>query len=460
MRATTAERQAIQLAGSPQVNMKSLLATMAPLLLVLASSASPLAAQDPEVVTSDEAVLTVERTPLETLKHAVQSDVEERYRLLNMVSPRGLGEVERAEMVKLLVGELDSQYPDIRAQAARVLGLFEADAASAVPALMKLLSDKEPTVTLEPVWIFASKSLATIGAEHVLQPLVEAIPDSDRTTYYGIAATISELGEAAKPAAAIFVELLRNGPENRRWAAMYTLSKLGDAALPAIPDYIENLHHKEFNFQVIACRALAALGAASKDAVPKLIELMDKDVILSTRTHAAMCLGAIGPIEGVDLADLFTDMIEEPNAFSQERGLIALGRLGRHAEGKREFVEGLLNQETFSQRPEAARTLWQITGDREPTLGILMELVDDPTYDTRVQGVLREMGPDAAPIAPALVERLNTNDQSLRQVWVEVLVGMGPAAKEHVDAIRACLDDAEPDTAFLIDKAIEKIESR
>ena len=440
--------------------MKTVSTTISLFALPLAIFVASVGAQESSPVVVETTVDVGEApSPLEILKKAVSSDVEERYRLLKAVSPRGVEKAERAKMVSLLIEELDSRYPDIRAQAARVLALFEDDAAPAVPALMKLLSDKEPTVTLEAVWIFASQSLATIGAEHVLQPLIAAIPESDRVTYYGITATISELGEEAKSTAPTFVELLRNGPENRRWATMYTLSKLGDAASAAIPDYIENLHHKEFNFQVIACRALAALGAASRPAVPKLIELMDKDVILSTRTHAAMCLGAIGPVEGVDLAELFTDMIEEPNAFSQERGLIALGRLGRHAEHKRAFVEDLLKKEAFSQRPEAARTLWQITGEIEPTLEILMRLLDDPTYDTRVQGILKEMGPDAATVAPMLVERLETEDQSMQQVLIEILVGMGPTAKDHVGAIRACLDGADPDTAFFIDNALKEIEA-
>jgi HEAT repeat protein len=337
--------------------------------------------------------------------------------------------------------------------------LFEGDAAPAVPALIKLIGDKEPTVTLEAVWVYVSKALASIGSEHVLEPLIAAIPESDRITYYGITATISEFGAEAKSHAPVFIDLLKNGPENRRWVTMYTLSNFGDAALPAIPEYIKNLDHREFNFQVMACRALAKLGPASKEAVPKLVELTGKENMLSTRTHAAMCLGAIGPVNGVDWIQIFTDMINEPNAFSQERGLIALGRLGRHAEKTRGFVEGLLKQEEFSQKPEAARTLWQITGENKPTLKILTKLIDNPTYDTRVHGILKEMGPDAAPVSKLLADKLKTDDQSLQQVLIGILVAMGPAAKEHVEAIRGALEGADPDTALFIDQALAKIET-
>lgn len=426
-----------------------------------------------------EAARLANLTSLERLREAVAADANTRYGLLNTISPRGASLEDRAEMVRLLAGQLSNGYPDIRARAARVLGLFEADAAPAIPELMKLIGDEETTVTLEAVWVPVSKALAAIGVEHTLGPLMNSLGGTysltiekdddgyrmdwgDRVKYYGITAAISEMGEEASETAPVFIELLRSGPENRRWATMYTLSSFGDAALAAIPEYIHHLDHPEFNLQVIACRALAVLGPAARDAVPKLVELTKDGNILSTRTHAAMCLGAIGPVEGfslTDLIDLFTAMIEEPNAISQERGLIALGRLGRRAENTRSFVEELLENEDFSQRPEAARTLWQITGDNLPTLEILKELIDDPTYDMRVLGVLEEMGPDAAPMGELLAERLKTDDQSLRQMLVEILASMGPAAKPHVEAIRTALEDAAPDTALAIDKALAKIES-
>ena len=444
--------------------------------------ASVAVGQESTATVDEAAQLEAERltklTSLERLKEAVAADANTRFGLLSTISPRDASAEDRVEMVRLLAGQLDSDYPDIRARAARVLGLFEADAAPAIPALMKLIGDKETTVTLEAVWVPVSKTLAAIGAVHTLEPLMNALGETyslkiekddtgyrvswgDRVKYYGITAAISAMGEDAKSTAPVFVELLRSGPENRRWATMYTLSNFGDAALPAIPDYIHHLDHPEFNLQVIACRALAVLGEASEAAVPKLIQLTEKGTILSTRTHAAMCLGAIGPVEGVsinDLTDIFTSMIEEPNAISQERGLIALSRLGRRVENTKSFVQALLENEDFSQRPEAARTLWQITGDNVATLDILQGLLDDPTYDMRVLGVLEEMGPDAAPMAATLAEKLKTDDQSLRQMLVEILAGMGAAAKEHVDAIRGALEGAAPDTALAIDKALEKIE--
>lgn len=408
------------------------------------------------------------------LKRVLEFDAETRWGMLETVSPRGVDASERAEMVRLLAGQLKHDYPDIRAKVAEVLALFGADAAPAIPELMKLIDDTELTIERTGVWVYAGHTLASIGPA-ALDPLMNELPTTLRweirrngdqfvaasvgySKYASIAAAIAEMGEQAKSTAPAFIELLRDGPEDRSWATMFVLSKLGDAALPAIPLYIENLEHPDFNVKVIACRALAELGPASVDAVPKLLELLEKPNVLSTRTHAAMCLGAMGPIPSVDQIQIFTDMIQEPNAFSQERGLIALSRLGKHAANTESFLEELLEDRTFSQRPEVARTMWLVTGEVARPLEILETHLDDPTYDFRVRAVLSEMGQAAAPLSGRIAKQLATSeeaqeDQALRRELIALLYSMGKV-KEHQDVIKAAMNNAAPATEMLIDRVL------
>lgn len=421
----------------------------------LAAEATDQVEPEAEEPVDAEPVLDKSLTPLEALRAALELGADGRYQALTLISPRGVNKADRAEMVKLLIPQLKSDYPDIRGRTADTLALFGPDAEPAIPELLKLVGDKEPQINLEAVWVPVSKALAAIGPA-AIEPLMNAIPDSDRITYYGITASISEMGEAAKHTAPTFIDLVRNGAENRRWATIFTLSKLGPAAEPAIPDFIKNLDHENFNFQVISCRALAEHGAKSKEAVPKLLELVEKG-ILSSKTHAAMCLGAIGPVGDTDLVKLFTEMCKEENAFSQERGMIALGRLGLHAKSAAPFIEERIAKDNFSQKPEAARTLWQVTGDNKRPLEILESLIDNPTYDLRVLQVLTDMGPAALPMADELVKRLETDDQSLRLLLIDALVGMGEEAKQYLPAIKACLEDGSREVQFAVDHAVEKL---
>ena len=397
------------------------------------------------------------------LKLALDGDVEERFEVLTRVTPRGFDQSDRAQMVQLLIPRLNDEDPHVRSLAAQSLTLFGKEAKPALPTLISRLNDAIPTrtpttiVSFEGVWVLMSKAIAAIGPD-AIDPLLAALPDSKYVEFYGISAAFSEMGPAAKRVAPTYIDILRHGPKRRRWAATYTLARLGEAALPAIPDFVANLdEYENFNIQVISCRALAKLGRSSQVAVPRLLKLTD-DGILSARTHSAMCLGAIGPLENVDLVELFSEMLTEINAFSQERGLIAIGRLGRDAEAAAPLIDRLIDEDFFSQKPEAAYALYQVTGKTERCLAVLQQLIDNPTYDHRVFSVLQKMGPAGAPLADRIVLLLDSEDQSLRLMLVEVLQAMGPAAANHVDALKARLHDSSREVVLALDEAIAHIE--
>ena len=149
--------------------------------------------------------------------------------------------------------------------------------------------------------------------------------------------------------------------------------------------------------------------------------------------------------------------VQQPNAFMQERGMIALGRLGSQAQAAAPLVDRLIDESNFSQKPEAAFALWQITGETERTLEVLRQLMDDPTYENRVYDALTKMGSAAAPLAEQLAEKLKSEDQSLRLIVVEALAAMGAAARDQREALQASLQDADRDVALAIDRALVAI---
>ena len=115
--------------------------------------------------TETEAVETPQLTALEIMRKAEQADANTRYGLLNTISPRGADADDRKEIIQLLIDQLESSYPDIRACAATTIGLFGDDAKPAVPKLIELLSDDEQTISLEGVWVPVSKALSKLGPE-------------------------------------------------------------------------------------------------------------------------------------------------------------------------------------------------------------------------------------------------------------------------------------------------------
>jgi HEAT repeat protein len=362
---------------------------------------------------------------------------------------------ERPAILELLITALEDPAADVRGLAAEAIGTLGSDAASAIGPLIALLPDLKKTRFDARVAALASRSLGRIG-EPAIEPLRAAVIDSDNDTYRGIMGAFAEMKGKARTVVPLLIELLRSCPEDRRWATIYALHGIGVAAEPAVPDLIIQLDHESFNIQVIACRALAEIGPASRPAVPKLLELIQRGNV-STRSHAAMCLGAIGPVEGIDTVGVLVDLLKDGNQLVRERTMTGLGKLGAAARSVQPTVEASLSDPEFWPKPEAAKTLWLISGESNAAVAHLIALVDSPTFDGRVLEILAEMGPAAREAAPHLAKKLQSDDQGIRLLAVQALGAMGPAADEHVEALRACVASSEADVQAAVKKAIDRI---
>jgi HEAT repeat protein len=142
----------------------------------------------------------------------------------------------------------------------------------------------------------------------------------------------------------------------------------------------------------------------------------------------------------------------------RERALIGLGRLSRQAAKAQPVVERALDDPDFHPQPDAARTLWLITGDADKSVARLIELTDSLTHDVRALEVLTEMGPSAAPAAAMLAAKLESEDQDIRLLAAQALGAIGPNAKAHVAALKQRLLDSEPDVCQAIQAALQQIE--
>ena len=347
---------------------------------------------------------------------------------------------------------LDDEIPDVRGFAAKAIGTFGPEAKAAIPKLIAKLSDQGITVSLEGVWVSFSQTLGRIGPA-AIGPMLAAIEGSDRLTYLGIMGALGEMKTEASGTVPTLIELLRTCPEDRRWATIYALCGIGAPSRPAVDDLVKQLDHEDFNIQCIACRALAEIGPPAKPAVPKLLHLIENGIV-SSRGQAAICLGAIGPVEGVDSVGILVQLLKANDQITRERAMIGLGHLGPAAIEAKPVVEQALNDPDFWPKPEAARTLWLISGDASQAVPKLVELMSSFNHDLRAMEVLAEIGPQAEDAADELARRLESEDQGIRLLAAKALRGIGPGAKQHLDALTARLQDSDPDVVEALHAAI------
>ena len=383
------------------------------------------------------------------------AEPQQRYDALRSMPDIDLDAGDMEKFVTTLISLLDDEAPDIRAEAAKSLGRFGGSASPAIPKLIEMLDDSTPTIQVRGVWSYCSAALGQIGTDSI-ESLMKAIPEASDQAYTGIMGAIAEMGESAKPTVPRLVELLKDAPDQRKWSTMYGLCGIGKTSEPALPHLIENLDHSDFNVQCMACRTIAAIGDKGKPSAKKLTELM-KTGNPSSSTQAAIALGAIGPVEGIDSVKLLTDMLSSQNAVVRERVMTAIGNLGLAGKDAAPLVERAMNDEEFFPQPEAAKTLWLINGDADKSVATLAKLAQSKTHDLRALEILIEMGPAALKAAPTLSELLKSEDPEVRIGAIDALSAIGPTAKPHLAAIKKLLTDEDVDVRRAVRAAIETI---
>jgi HEAT repeat protein len=156
---------------------------------------------------------------------------------------------------------IQSQTPDLRADALRSIGSFGADAASALPQLTAGLRDSDMHVRMAAAWAISQVAPATTAG--TVKALEQALSDES--------------------------------PRVRSLAAV-ALRQIGPAAADAVPQLAAALDDPVAFVRAPAADALGAIGPAARRAVDPLAKrLIVKDEQVFVLRSVSYALGNIGP---------------------------------------------------------------------------------------------------------------------------------------------------------------------
>src|SRR5262249_9222526 len=151
---------------------------------------------------------------------------------------------------------------DVRRWAAVALGNVGPPAATAVPALVKVLrQDRDARAR-----VLAATALAWLGprARKAIPALLEALKDDDVRTDAGISLKKLVPDASALPA---LLELLRDKRGEVRAEAAAVLGYMGAASKPALPALIRTLREdKDQDVRASTCLALERIGPLARPA--------------------------------------------------------------------------------------------------------------------------------------------------------------------------------------------------
>jgi len=274
-----------------------------------------------------------------------------------------------------------------------------------------------------------------------------------------------------------------------RHAAMFTLGKIGPAAFPSMAHLLASrdalqrarvaftirpfiadladgtkvllplIDDKSWHVRREAVLGLAVAGKGDERAMEALMKALQDENAEVVR-HAAIAIGGIGgrsDREGQALADLL---------FAHQTGVRAaaaygLGLMGEEASPYSDRLLDLLkNDSKRVVRIQAARAHWHISGDAEAVLDELQKDIqcDDPGLCRDALRALADLGPEAEPTMPLLIDMLE--DPKLQRMAVVVLGAIGPPAKTavpHLESIAREAAESRPALAEEVAKALASI---
>lgn len=188
--------------------------------------------------------------------------------------------------------DLKSEDLQVRKKAASQVPNMGARAKEAVPALARMLEDKE-----EQLRQTAARALQQIGpdAKEALPALTRAL-NGDRAIRSTIISTMAQMGPEGKAAVPALIERLEDANEQVRLSAAAALHTIGAAEKECQATLVKLLNSRLPQVRASAAYQFRAHGPSAKDTVPDLlVVLRDQNTYGYVRVAAAHALGKIDP---------------------------------------------------------------------------------------------------------------------------------------------------------------------
>jgi HEAT repeat protein len=451
------------------------------------TAASPAApAKAPATPAVQPAAPAAETSGLEGLVKTLTTTDDSRTRVVTIDEIANLGQNAKPALDALVKATEDPE-PRVRWHAARAIGLIGEDASSAVPVLVKLLADPDPvvaaqaaaaigtirgdedddTITADDASRYASaqeavaKTIvhvdprvrrAAIRAIRHFDPAPEVLAalfakqlgDADPSVVLPALHTLADMEEIAVP---VLVEALKS-PQSRYWAAI-ALAEIGEEAAAASAPLAQLAAEGEVHERLQAILALAAIGEKASAAAPALIAAVqspDK----SLRFPATF---ALGKVRATDADAVLEKVAGDDDEVLAATASWALAQIHR---GEKPFATDaesrllkVLADDTPAVREGAVAGLSDLAPQLDDTEKKKLAATFTALLTDADPGVGQAAGAALIRLGGVCVDTLRSKlaDPAMRTNVLEVLAGIGPAAKPALDDLVKELGDADAEHA-------------
>jgi HEAT repeat protein len=248
--------------------------------------------------------------------------------------------VEDESLAAPLSKALNDEIQWVRMDVVLVLSRMGHGAKDAVPALVGALGDKANRQMMEPVqksvFDLAIETLGKIGpdAKEAVPALSKIMTEKDIANRVNAAESIWKINKDLKATMPVFLEGLKSEDFHACDEALDALEIVGANGKEAVPLLTKILADKERTAQArgLAAKVLGNMGPEAKAAVPALVAGLD-DFDHDLQDRCVFALGAIGP-EAKSATPKLVRMAKEGNARVSKATKEALAKIDPQAAGQ------------------------------------------------------------------------------------------------------------------------------
>jgi HEAT repeat protein len=347
------------------------------------------------------------------------------------------------DVVPALMRAMDENEGFLRSVTGTALGYVGADAAPAVPTLIKLRKVVAGSMN-------ATTALGLIGRPAV-PALREALRSPNADLRAGAAEALNQMGREARAAVPDLIAMINDDDkqvqeEVRGALRSIAFDEIARDSLSEILSAIERDSVVEAIFTAqlradgadVSAGARRALVTVAEGQVPELVRrLADDDG--QVRQRAAAQLRQIGRRARAAAPELRT-LLEDEDIYVRLNAAAALWATGESDDRPRQILQTGLKHSRAWVRREAADLLGQLGPVAAPALSNLLDLLTDPSARVRVVAAdaLRQIDPDHPQLIPSLLDLLANDRESFfeRMLAAEGLGKLRGRAKGTVPRLR------------------------
>jgi HEAT repeat protein len=372
-----------------------------------------------------------------------------------------------------LLAALKGNNATLRRSATRAVCKIDPLHEDVFPVLLKLIADRDGSNRFEVI-----HTLGELGprAHDALPALTAALKGDLPNSKLQLAEAIARIDPKSPLPLPVFLDALKAPTPFARADAWRTLGRLGKFAELALGQLPEAIADKDWAVRQAAYGVLIELLPLSNEVPPEVVTACGKALrdrgltpVGDSRVRLAQVLGRMGP-RAKPLLGVLTEALRSPDPAIRPAAALALWQIDRSPLSIPALVDVLSRVRDSAIRAAAADALAEIGPEARPALPVLLQAAQsNGGFDTSdlivrpaaARAVWKIDPKTQAWVLPILLESLRDGSYSEARVQtIQTLGDFGPAARSALPALQRATQAFEESIRVAAAEAIRRIEAR